>query len=114
MHAATTESGDLTRRIEACERRSVGSENASGQVGLKAAHRLARQDSEANRDQGTRSRIQESMRRHDPDQAVAKVAARDTNCEGLLILRHPIADLAVTGGDFALQLVTIEPGRIRQ
>src|ERR1700738_654512 len=71
VHPSSPEAGNLARGIKAGQRGSVGSQDARRQIGLKAAQRLARQDSQAHGDQRAGRWIEEPMRRGGANQPAA-------------------------------------------
>src|SRR5260370_33887510 len=79
VHPSSPEAGDLARGEETGQRRSVGPQDAPGQLGLQAAEGLTGQDVEASCDQRPGGRIQQRVGRSVPDQPVAAVASPLTN-----------------------------------
>src|SRR5260370_24986085 len=86
VHPSSSETGDLARGEETGQRRSVGAQDAPGQIGLQPAKRLAGQDAEASCDQRPGGRIQQCVGRSDADQPVAEVASRRANRADLRVL----------------------------
>ena len=78
VHPAAAKATHLARRIKTAKRRAARHEDATVEIGLETAERLARQDPEADRDERTGLRIGEAMRAGDSDEAIADVATRVT------------------------------------
>src|SRR5260370_40833576 len=114
VHPSSPEAGDLARGEETGQRRSVGPQDAPGQIGLQAAECLAGQDVEASCDQRPGGRIQQRVGLSEQDRPVAEVASRRSNREDLRVLTGPIDNTLVASGDFAVQLDRIEAWLVGQ
>src|SRR5215203_2060683 len=118
VHAATAEAGRLADRVHALQRRTVGSQDPTAEVGLQAAERLSSENVQpygyqrAARTRTARlgiARIKQLVRGHDPDQPIAQEPPCGRRGHHLRILSQAATHLKIAFCDHPVQILNLDP-----
>src|ERR1700686_2082156 len=114
MHAATTKTRDFPGRIQTRYWLIIRLQHPTGEVSFHPSQGFASENGEPHGNQGTRSRIEQSVRLRHAKQSISQIRTRSSAGNHLGIVTERVRYLAITGDNFLLQFAEVNQVLSRQ